>query len=216
MAAFRWSSMITSSASFALASPFTNTAPLASNSLTASSYTSLQTTIDCSLAQIIPLSNVFEMSTELMAIFRSAVSSIRTGVFPAPTPIAGFPDEYAARTIPGPPVARIRLIFGCRIRAADRAAEGVVTHVTMPSGAPAFTAASCTILHASAVHFFALGWGQKMMPLRVLSARRDLKIAVEVGLVVGVTPATSPTGSATLMNPKLRSSSTTPQVCVSL
>ena len=29
------------------------------------------------------------------------------GPLPGPTPIAGLPDEYAALTIPGPPVAKI-------------------------------------------------------------------------------------------------------------
>ena len=36
-----------------------------------------------------------------------------------------------------------------------------------------------------------------MMALRVLRASRHLKMAVEVGLVVGITAATTPMGSAT-------------------
>lgn len=42
----------------------------------------------------------------------------------------------------------------------------------------------------------ARGWGEKIMALRVFRAMRALKIAVEVGLVVGITAAISPTGSA--------------------
>ena len=49
--------------------------------------------IDCSDAQITPLSNVLEINIELTAILMWAVSSIIAGVFPAPTPKAGLPDE---------------------------------------------------------------------------------------------------------------------------
>ncbi len=55
----------------------------------------------------------------------------------------------------------------------------------MSFGAPAATAASRTSLAASLVEFFARGCGEKMIPLRVFKEIRDLKIAVEVGLVVG-------------------------------
>ena len=57
-------------------------------------------------------------------------------------------------------------------------------------GAPAATAASRTIRAASEEHFCAKGWNPKIIGQRVLSAISDLKIAVEVGLVTGVTPAT--------------------------
>ena len=53
-----------------------------------------------------------------------------------------------------------------------------------------------------------------MMALRVLSANKHLKIAVEVGLVVGITAAITPIGSAIFLMPKALSSSTTPQVLV--
>ena len=51
------------------------------------------TVTDCSDAQIIPLSKVFEWIMEFTAFLISAVSSIITGVFPALTPNAGFPEE---------------------------------------------------------------------------------------------------------------------------
>ena len=73
-------------------------------------------------------------------------------------------------------------------------------------------AANKTILAASMVQCLARGWGEKIIPLRVLRAIRDLKIAVEVGLVVGTIPARIPTGSAIFCKPKDLSSSMTPQV----
>ena len=52
-----------------------------------------RTVTDCSEAQIIPLSNVLEWMMELTARRISALSSMITGVFPGPTPKAGFPEE---------------------------------------------------------------------------------------------------------------------------
>ena len=71
----------------------------------------------------------------------------------------------------------------------------------IPSGAPASTAASRTTFAASMVHFFARGCGLMMIALRVFSAIRVLKIAVDVGLVVGITAAIRPIGSAILLIP---------------
>ena len=86
----------------------------------------------------------------------------------------------------------------------------------IPSGAPAFTAASSTIFAASIVDFFALGWGEKIIAFLVLRAINDLKIAVDVGLVVGTIPARTPRGSATIFVPFVISSLITPHVLVSL
>ena len=55
-----------------------------------------------------------------------------------------------------------------------------------------------------------------MMPLRVFSARSVLKIAVEVGFVVGITAPMTPIGSAHFSMPIASSRSTTPQVFVCL
>ena len=49
-----------------------------------------------------------------------------------------------------------------------------------------------------------------------LQGDQGLKMAVEVGLVVGMTAAITPMGSATFLTPKAGSSSTTPQVLVFL
>ena len=53
-----------------------------------------------------------------------------------------------------------------------------------------------------------------MIALRVLSAIRHLKIAVDVGFVVGITAAITPIGSAIFFMPYALSSSITPQVFV--
>ena len=81
--------------------------------------------------------------------------SIIAGVFPAPTPNAGFPLEYAAFTIPGPPVAKI--VSDLLINIFVNSKDGTSIHEIIPSGAPASTAASNTIFAASIVHFLALG-----------------------------------------------------------
>ena len=144
----------------------------------------------------------------------SAVSSMITGVFPAPTPSAGFPEEYAALTIPGPPVARIISASCITILVSSRL--GTSIQPMIPSGAPAFTAASRTSFAAAIVDTFARGCGLMMIAFLVFNAINVLKIAVEVGLVVGITAATSPIGSAIFLIPYTGSSSITPQVFVFL
>ncbi|CSC40033.1 Uncharacterised protein [Vibrio cholerae] len=71
----------------------------------------------------------------------------------------------------------------------------------MSFGAPAAIAASRTSFAAALVEFFARGCGEKMIPLRVFREISDLKIAVEVGLVVGTIPQMMPTGSAIVIVP---------------
>ena len=159
----------------------------------------LLTITDCSDAQIIPLSNVFECIIEFTAKVTSALSSITAGVFPAPTPSAGFPLEYAAFTIPGPPVARI--ISADCINKLLSSKDGTSIHAIIPSGAPAFTAASKTIFAASIVDFLALGCGLIIIPFLVFNEINVLNIAVDVGFVVGITAAITPTGSAIFLIP---------------
>ena len=55
-----------------------------------------------------------------------------------------------------------------------------------------------------------------MIPFLVFKQISVLKIAVDVGFVVGITAATRPSGSAIVLVPKAGSSSTTPQVFVFL
>jgi len=98
--------------------------------------------------------------------------------------------------MPGPPVARMVATPGWFISAPVASMDGVSIHWMQFSGAPAFTAASYTMRAASAEHFCADGWKPKMMGLRVFTAIRLLNSVVEVGLVVGITAAITPRGSA--------------------
>ena len=142
----------------------------------------------------------------------SALSSIIAGVFPAPTPIAGFPLEYADLTIPGPPVAR--MISASRMTMLVNSRDGTSIQRIIPFGAPAASAASRMTFAAAMVDSFARGCGLITIALRVLSASKVLKIAVEVGFVVGITAAITPIGSAIFLYPYVLSSSITPQVFV--
>ena len=161
-----------------------------------------------------PLSNVLEWIIEFTASVTSAAESIMTGVLPAPTPSAGFPEEYAALTIPGPPVAR--MMSASRMARFVLSRLGSSMHAIMSFGAPDPTAASSTTLAAAAVQRFALGCGLIRIAFRVFSAISVLNIVVEVGLVVGITAVITPTGSAVFTVPAARFSSITPQVFVSL
>ena len=146
-----------------------------------------------------PLSKVLEWMMEFTAMRMSAVSSMMTGVLPGPTPNAGLPELYAAATMPGPPVAR--MMSEERMTVLVSSSDGTSIHAMMFLGQPARSAASRTMRAASMVQPFARGCGLITMALRVLSARRHLKMAVEVGLVVGMTAATMPMGSATWRMP---------------
>ena len=99
----------------------------------------------------------------------------------------------------GPPVARMMSDSFMRRRVISR--DGALIQPMMSSGAPAATAASSTTLAASTVLLFARWWGLMMMPLRVFSASSVLKIAVEVGFVVGMMAHTRPRGSAIFFTP---------------
>ena len=129
----------------------------------------------------------------------SADSSITAGVFPGPTPKAGFPLEYADFTIPGPPVANI--ISDDCINKFVNSSDGTSIHPIIPSGAPAFTAASNTTLAAAIVDCFALGCGLIIIPFLVFNDINVLNIAVDVGFVVGITAPITPIGSATFFIP---------------
>ena len=101
--------------------------------------------------------------------------------------------------MPGPPVARIKFASFITILVISRLGSSI--QLMLPGGAPAATAASSTIFAAALVQPLARGWGEMMMPFRVLRQISALKIAVDVGFVVGITAATSPTGSAIRVMP---------------
>ena len=103
--------------------------------------------------------------------------------------------------MPGPPVARIISTEGCFISAFESSIEGTSIQPIISSGAPAAIAASRTNFAAAIVDFFALGCGEKIIAFLVFNAKRDLKMAVDVGFVVGMIPAITPNGSATVFIP---------------
>ena len=133
-------------------------------------------------------------------------------MLPGPTPNAGLPDEYEALTMPGPPVANIQAILGWCKSASDNSIDGTSIHPIISLGAPASTAASRTTFAASIVDFVARGCGENTIAFLVLRAINDLNIAVEVGFVVGIIPASIPKGSATILIPFSLSSLIIPQV----
>src|SRR5712671_7972179 len=154
------------------------------------------TTTACSEAQIVPLSKHLLVRMSCTALATSAERSINTGTLPGPTPNAGLPDEYAARTRPMPPVARITAVSLCFIRASVPSIVAVVMQPIAAAGNPAFTPASRIALTVSLMQRDAEGCGESTIALRDLTAIRILKIAVDVGLVDGIMPATTPRGLA--------------------
>ena len=64
-------------------------------------------TTDCSVAQIVEQSKALLFTIASAAASTSALRSTYTGTLPGPTPSAGLPALWAARTIGVPPVARI-------------------------------------------------------------------------------------------------------------
>src|ERR1700684_4723671 len=93
----------------------------------------------------------------LAASAGSVLASTSTGTLPGPTPIAGVPDVYAARTTGTPPVATITCVRSSVISALISGTDGSSTTWMTPSGAPAATAAPASGLAASAQHSRASG-----------------------------------------------------------
>src|SRR5947207_5766173 len=106
---------------------------------------------------------------------------MKTGTFPGPTPNAGLPDEYAARTRLIPPVARITAVILCFIKAYVPSIVAVVMQAIASAGRPSFTPASRIPFTVSLIQRAADGCGDSTMALRDLIAIRILKMAVEVG-----------------------------------
>src|SRR5947209_7732989 len=121
---------------------------------------------------------------------------MKTGTLPGPTPNAGLPDEYAARTRPMPPVARMTAVCLCFIKLSVPSIVAVVMQPIASAGKPSLMAASLITLTVSLMQRAADGCGERTMALRDLIAIRHLKIAVEVGFVEGMIPATTPRGLA--------------------
>ena len=158
------------------------------------------------------MSKDFDNTISFTALGNTHVFSTYAGTLPAPTPKAGFPHEYAALTIALPPVAKIVAIPGWFINALVAYIDLIDNHWIQFSGAPAAIAASLITIAACFELSWALGWNEKMIGFLVFKAINDLKITVEVGLVVGTIPQTTPTGSAISVIPVNGSSLMIPTV----
>ena len=165
---------------------------------------------------MVPLSKVSESKICLTASGMSAVFSMKQGPLPGPTPRAGLPEEYAARTMASPPVARIMPVSGCFIRVSVDCFEGVSTTWMRWSGAPALRAASCSTLTVARMQFIAPGCGEMTMAFPAFREMSVLYMTVDVGFVLGMSATTTPTGTATSMVLLTGSSARTPMVFISL
>ena len=77
-----------------------------------------------SLVHSTELSNALLSTMRRAAALMSALASTKTGTLPGPTPSAGLPDEYAARTTPVPPVATMTSVRSSAINASTSGMDG--------------------------------------------------------------------------------------------
>src|ERR671938_604090 len=95
-----------------------------------------------------------------------------------------------------PPVARMAAVWLCFIKLSVSSIVALVMQPLASAGRPSLIAASLTTLTVSLMQRAAEGCGERTMALRDLILMRHLKMAVEVGLVEGMIPATTPRGLA--------------------
>src|SRR5215210_1052699 len=110
-----------------------------------------------------------------------------------------------------PPVAKMTAVSLFFIKASVPSMVAVDMQPMASAGKPSLIATLRMTRAVSLMHFAADGCGDKTMALRDLMAMRILKMAVEVGLVEGMMPATTPRGLAisstsfdSLMTPTVR------------
>ena len=115
--------------------------------------------------------------------------------------MAGLDDEYAARTICTPPVARITSVRSDFMNSSTSGRLTSSSTCTAPSGAPASTAASARVRVASTQQSRAAGCGLMTTALRVINAQSTLKYTVAIGLVDGTRAKTTPAGRGILTHP---------------
>ncbi len=96
------------------------------------------------------------------------------GALPGPTPYAGLPALYAARTRPMPPVARITATSRCFMSSCVPSIVTVAIQLIAPAGAPARPAASAITSATRVMHLTAAGCGLSTMAQRALTAMRIL------------------------------------------
>src|SRR5580765_3806554 len=107
-----------------------------------------------------PLSLVLLIRVLRAASSTFAVSSTTIVALPAPTPYAGLPDPYAARTIAGPPVAIVRSAVA--IHSFANGILGRSTHCRTSSGVPSWRNAARITRTVSLVVFLLAGCGEKI------------------------------------------------------
>ena len=88
--------------------------------------------------------------------------------------MAGLPLEYAALTMPAPPVERMTPVRLWRINSFVPWMVASLTHCTMPCGAPAASAASASTRAVSQVHLRARGCGLSTIAFPAFNAIRHL------------------------------------------
>ena len=132
-----------------------------------------------------------------------------TATLPSPTPSAGVPDEYAARTFACEPVATTR--------SAERISSCVASLVTgagsictRSAGAPTFASSEWMNSSSSAQVDQPLGEGATITALRPFRALRILLAGVAPGFVEGVSAATTPAARAISTMPSSGYSAITP------
>ena len=108
-----------------------------------------------------------------------------------------MPAALAAATAFGPPVVQMKSTPGWWKRYWETSSVGSGMTCSVPGGIPARSPASWRISTARIAEPAARADGRKMTALRVLAATIALNSTVEVGLVIGVSASTTPTGSAT-------------------
>ena len=94
------------------------------------------------------LSKVQPSMMSCAAFLMSAVSSTMTGGFPAPAPMAFFPEDSTLLTTPGPPVQTSRRMAGCLYIRSAVSSVGLITEATRTRGPP--TAAQARLTRSTA------------------------------------------------------------------
>src|SRR6187399_62716 len=138
--------------------------------------------------QLVALSKILEAMIFFAASAQSALSSTITATLPVPTPSAGLPLEYPARTLFWDPVTTTR--SACLISSVvSSRVTGAGSCCTSPSGAPTRLSSACTYFSSSAHVLWPLGEGATITALPHFSALMMLLAGVAAGLVEGTTAA---------------------------
>src|SRR5688572_21269795 len=159
--------------------------------------------------QLVALSKVFDIMILAAASAQSALSSTITATLPAPTPSAGVPLEYPARTLACEPVTTTR--SHCFINWLEVSlVTGFGSICTRSSGAPMRLNSAWMYSTSFVLVDTPLGEGDEITALPHFSALIMLLAGVAPGLVEGTTAHTTPTGRAISVMPVSGISRSTP------